>query len=175
MKYAYATGLALAGLLWSSSGAADDPATQPTTLYLVRHAEKMSEDRDPELSPAGKQRAVLLDWMLQHVTFDAVFSSDYKRTRATVATIANKHGVQITAYAPHKNLATTLQALPAGHTAIVSGHSNTIPQLLQQLGVPIGEKILDGYEDLFIVTLSHTGHKGQRQASMQRLQYGNTP
>lgn len=177
MKYAVVTGLALAGLTgWSTTGSADDQTvTHPTTIYLVRHAEKVSEDRDPELTPAGKRRAAHLAWMLDHVEFDVVYSSDYKRTRATVAGIARKHGLEITSYDPAKNLATTLERLPAGHTVIVSGHSNTIPMALKQLGLPIKEEILGGYDDLFIVTLGARRAGGDRVASAQRLQYGSAP
>ena len=33
--------------------------TQPLVVFLVRHAEKVDESRDPDLSPAGQGRAAL--------------------------------------------------------------------------------------------------------------------
>ncbi|MGB3799310.1 MAG: hypothetical protein WA952_05805, partial [Lewinella sp.] len=55
----------------SSSESAEVTST-PTTIILVRHAEKDYGD-DPDLIPAGQERATLLAEMLSNTELDAVY------------------------------------------------------------------------------------------------------
>lgn len=128
------------------------PNADPLTIYVVRHGEKASEAPDAELSPEGQQRAAELGWMLHHVPVDAVYSTDYRRTRGTVQPLADEHGLTIETYADERTLAGSLRER-RGQTAVVCGHSNTIPRLLAELGVPIDAELLQSYDDLFIVLL----------------------
>jgi len=147
----------------SSSNAID----KPTTLFIVRHTEKVAKTRDAALSQAGRERARTLAWILRDVRFDAVYSTDFARTRDTVAAIARTNDVELSLYSAGSGESLKeLQTGHAGHTVLVCGHSDTVPSLLAALGAPINDKILPGYDDLFIVTLNP-----RRGASLQRLHY----
>jgi len=69
-------------------------------FYLVRHAEKVLDQRDPDLTPAGYKRADDLAARLASVPLSAIYSSDYKRTRQTAAPVATAQDVTITLYDP---------------------------------------------------------------------------
>ncbi len=149
----------------------DDRSTKPTVVYIVRHAEKTGESPDADLSGKGKTRVEVLRWMLRDIAIDAVYSTDAPRTLHTVEPIAKERGLSVESYVPKPGkLAETIRQIHRGQTLLVSGHSNTIPELLKSLGVSIEDKILPGFDDLFIVMLdgSATDAKG---ATLQRLHY----
>ncbi len=148
-----------------------EPTARPTVVYVVRHAEKTGETSDADLSEAGRARAEVLKWMLRDIPFDAVYSTDVPRTRHTVEPVAGANGLTVEFYKPVPGkLAETIRRKHGGKTLLVVGHSNTVPHLLHSLGAAIQEKELDGYDNLFIVTLD--GSKTDtRSASLQRLHY----
>lgn len=156
--------LASLPLVASAQDSRPAAAKAPLVLYAVRHAEKADDGRDPELTAEGKARAEALARTLQHVKLDAVYSTDTQRTRSTAARAAAAHGIEIQSYAPG-GLAKALAG--AGGTVLVVGHSNTVPALLAAFGLDAGEKILSGYEDLFVAVAI----PGQ-DALLQRLTYG---
>ncbi len=169
-KHTAVAALLLTGLL--ALGAALPPESDRAgtqILYLVRHAEKASEHGDPDLSPAGRTRAETLAWMLRNADLRAVFSTDYRRTRQTAAPTATGHGLEVSTYDPReKGLAARLARAPGD--ALVVGHSNTIPQLLRQLGTPYESKLLDGYDDLFVV-FRHTAADGTTTNRLATLRF----
>ncbi|GAC1369883.1 MAG: hypothetical protein NVSMB30_08020 [Hymenobacter sp.] len=61
-----------------------------TTVYLVRHAEKdsTSDPADPTLSAVGQVRAEALRQLLARRRPAGLFTTDTKRTRATLAPLA---------------------------------------------------------------------------------------
>jgi len=124
--------LGLLSLMFSckSAGDARSQAPAPLTIYLVRHAEKEAGD-DPQLTPAGQARANQLAARLAKVKLDAIFSTDFQRTRLTAQPVATRQGLDIQSYDP-KDLpafAAQLQQAYAGKTVLVVGHSNTTPTL----------------------------------------------
>ena len=97
----------------------------------MRHAEKEAGD-DPQLTPAGQERAQKLAACLAKVKLDAVFSTDFQRTRLTAQPVATRQGLDIQIYDP-KDLpafAAQLQQEYAGKTVLVVGHSNSTPALV---------------------------------------------
>ncbi len=148
-------------------GRAEGDHAKPTTVLIVRHAEKVGESGDAALSDVGRERARTLAWMLRDVSFDAVYSTDFARTRDTVSAIARAQGKELSIYSPRGgSLAKNLMAQDGRQTVLISGHSDTIPALLAELGTPIKEKVLPGYDAIFVVTLDPG-----RGATMQRLYY----
>lgn len=148
-----------------------DPTARPTVLYIVRHAEKTGETSDADLSNAGKKRADVLNWMLRDIPFDTVYSTNVPRTLHTVEPIARANGLTVEFYKPAPGrLADIIQRTHRGHTLLVAGHSNTVPDLLHSLGAEIQQKTLDGYDNLFIVTLDGS-NTDAKSASLQRLHY----
>ncbi|NVJ96947.1 MAG: gamma subclass chorismate mutase AroQ [Alphaproteobacteria bacterium] len=105
-----------------------------TTIYLVRHAEKASDGtRDPDLTPAGHERAQWIAHYLADRGLTAVFSTNYKRTRQTAAPTAKMAGLPVSIYDPRalEEFAAELKAKDG--TFLVVGHSNTTPHLANLL------------------------------------------
>ena len=100
---------------------------KPTTVYLVRHAEKKTDDPkdpDPCLTNAGVARAAALGRTLRSASIDAIHTSEYKRTRETVRNLAETVGIRpsITDAAQMDTLVKTILHDNAGQTVVVSGH-----------------------------------------------------
>ena len=111
------------------------------TIYLVRHAEKvLSEDnpKDPSLTPCGEQRAASLEVFLSAVHLDAIYSSDYTRTRSTAQPAAQNRNLETRLYDPKKLEEFAKMLLERGEDALVVGHSNSTPVLA---GLLIGEEM----------------------------------
>ncbi len=145
--------------------AASSVFSQPTTYILLRHAEKdtsnygsMMLNTDPPLSKAGEQRAESLVSVLSAYKPDAIYSTNYKRTKATVAAIAKKSGNTIQYYDP-KKLASFADSLLQikGKTIVIVGHSNTTPALVNLLIKENKYPALDDsvYDQFWIVTLEN--------------------
>jgi phosphohistidine phosphatase SixA len=122
------------------------PATPraPRTFVLVRHGEKNTDDpKDPTLSQAGLDRAAALVRLLGDTHFTQAFSSEFKRTRDFAAPLCQKHGLTLETV-PGRDLdglVQRLRALPEGSTALVVGHSNTIPALAKKLGAGLSNLV----------------------------------
>src|SRR6478735_2421218 len=131
-------------------GAQGAPATN-TTIILVRHAEKAAEPvADPPLTAAGAARAEALADVVRDAGINAIVTTQYQRTRQTVAPTAAKLGITaevIPAQLSARATADTILARHRGHTVLVSGHSNTVPGLVAALGAPQPADICDaGYD-----------------------------
>ncbi len=129
---------------------------EPTIVYLLRHAEKVDHSKDPELSDAGKKRALELVKTLRSVSIDYIHSSDYIRTRNTAKPIAEKFGLTTEIYNPNKLEALALKIKSKGGSHLVVGHSGSTPEMVEILGGnPISE-INDAseYDRLYIVHIS---------------------
>ena len=111
-----------------------------TTYYLIRHAEKDSsnkEDRDPHLSEAGNTRANNWAKHFEDITLDAVYSTNYNRTKATATPTAKSKNLELTLYDPRHMDAKEFMAECEGKTVLIVGHSNTTPMFANSL---LGEK-----------------------------------
>lgn len=118
-----------------------------TTFILVRHAEKdlTQSTNDPDLSTEGKNRAVRLVDMLKKTEVHAIYSTPYKRTQQTVAPLAEAKSLSVQSYQANKTEAIdAMLKAHAGKTILVSGHSNTIPQIINYL---LGEEKYKVMED----------------------------
>jgi broad specificity phosphatase PhoE len=143
-----------------AAGVAFPAAAQdgPVVVYLVRHAEKANDSRDPPLSEAGKARATELARVLGNAGLTQVWTTDFDRTRSTAAPAAAAAGLSPQLYDPSKarEFAEQLRHTPGRH--LVVGHSNTTPGLVELLGGTPGTPISDTeYDRLYIVVLNGTG------------------
>ena len=109
---------------------AADAAAQEKLILLVRHGEKVDESQDPDLSPQGKERAQRLVKAIGKYRPGGFYSTDYKRTRDTIAPLAARREKKIETYDPRKpqDLIDTIMKSRTKRF-VVSGHSNTIPGL----------------------------------------------
>ena len=143
-----------------------------TTFILVRHAEKdmTQSTNDPDLSPAGKSRALRLAELLKEGEVTAIYSTPYKRTRQTVQPLAESKTLEIREYALNNEAEIdNMLAKHDGGTIVVSGHSNTVPWFANKLlGTEKYKPMEDGdYGNLWIVTVVEKG----KTAKLNWLKY----
>jgi broad specificity phosphatase PhoE len=144
-----------------------------TTIILIRHAEKNVEpgNADPGLSPAGQVRAQELVRMFGDAGIGAIYVSQYKRTQQTVKPLADKLGIPIT-QVDAKNTAEVIKQIRARHNGdvvFVSGHNNTVPEIIAALGGPRLPIIPETeFDNLYVVTVYRVGG-----AKLLKLKYGN--
>lgn len=133
-----------------------------TTYFVIRHAEKDESDpaeKDPELTHDGLERTNRWERIFREVSFDLVYSTEYKRTLQTAAPIARAHDVPVLTYDASKVHDENFRETTRGKTILVVGHSNTNPKFVNSI---LGE---DKYQDidesesgsLFMVTVSALG------------------
>lgn len=124
----------------------------PLSVFLVRHAEKLTGD-DPALTLAGEARAEALADLLIDANLKHIHSSDYQRTRQTAAPLAERLGLTVEFYDPRDLSGLAAQLKEQGGRHLVVGHSNTTPQLTEALGgdgdTPINEAT--EYDRLYLV------------------------
>ncbi len=142
-------------------------ADDATIVIVVRHAEKATDDpRDPTLSAAGHARAEALAATLAGAGLDAAYSTQYRRTRLTAAPAAEAAGITVqvrpidatTLPTYEADLVRDLRALPPGSTALVVGHSNTVPAIVEALtGQTAAEMPESEFDRYTVVLLPATG------------------
>ncbi|QWP76158.1 histidine phosphatase family protein [Lysobacter sp. K5869] len=136
----FAAPLLLAAALATLAACASAPSAPPpggARYIVVRHAEKASDDpRDPNLAPAGRERAQRLAARLREEPLRAAYATAYRRTQQTAEPAAREHGLQTIVYdakLPAAEFAARVRnEQPSGATLIV-GHSNTAPDIAAAL------------------------------------------
>ncbi len=142
-----------------------------TTIFLVRHAEKLSDgSADPALTPAGASRADELAYILKHIKLDAIYSTPYIRTKQTVLPTAREKGLEVRLYKPgEEGFLDKVLRTHSGGTVLIVGHSNTIPGLANELAGQSDYSDLDdaAYDNLFIACVPEEG-----KAVILRMRFG---
>ena len=162
------------GNLFSRSFAANQ-TTQPKTIILVRHAEKMivpPENKDPDLSVEGEARAKEIARMFGGSGITAIYATQYKRTQQTVKPLAEQLRLPVTRIEAKKTseLVEQIRARPAGQTIFVAGHNNTVPEIIAALGGPAFPIIPETeFDNLYILTLQADG-----VTKLVKLKYGSS-
>lgn len=147
-------------------------AADTTTVFLVRHAEKQSDDSDPSLNAGGRIRSQQLAQVLRSAKLHVCIASQFQRTQQTAKPSAALATVKLLVRSAgrEQTLAEEIRKDFNGKNVLFVGHSNTVPSLLKHLGVKdvpaIGES---DYDNLFVVQISDTG-----QTSVLRLHYGSS-
>lgn len=148
----------------------------PTIVYVVRHAEKAADPKDPPLSPAGVVRAEALARVLEGAEIAAIYSSETQRTESTVRPLSERIGIPISHGAPMgddaaayaRQLAADVLAKHRGQNVVIVNHSNTVPVIVETLSGQAVSPMSDyEYATLFIVTIPPDG-----PPSVVRAQYG---
>lgn len=152
---------------WQGGAHAEANSQTLTTIYLVRHAEK-GEGADPDLTVEGHARSRALADRLDASAIHRLWSSDYARTRQTLAPLSTRRQLPVTLYDAHDSagLIRSIMDSPPGLTHVVAGHSNTVPALLDLLEAwpdapdvskPRPNLGHSEYDRLFVVTLIEGG------------------
>jgi len=149
-----------------------------TTVLFVRHAEKAALPADdPGLSEAGQRRAAELARQLVDadvvpgVGVDAIYSTSYRRTVETARPVADALGLQVMTY----DAADTEAFLEAvireykGKIILVVGHSNTVPEMIANMGASknVPEIAENEYDNIYLVSIPWFG-----KTKTIRLRYG---
>ena len=129
-----------------------------TTYYFIRHAEKLrvdKTDRNPNLNSKGLKRAESWKEIFSNISFDAIYSTDYTRTRLTAKPTADSKKLPILIYNPRDMYSKTFQNQTEGKTILVVGHSNTIPTFTNNI---LNKNIYNNIEDnnnsnLYVVSI----------------------
>lgn len=103
------------------------------TLYLVRHAEKQINKKDPKLTACGRLRAQHLATFLEKAHIQAIYSTPYQRTLATAKPLSQQQNIAIKSYSPTNLEQFALHLMQLKENILVVGHSNTTPMLTQLL------------------------------------------
>lgn len=107
----------------------DSDSEHQFTVYLVRHAEKVLEQKNPPLTPCGLKRAEQLAVILEQANIKAIYSTEFTRTEQTAAPLANKLNLEVQPYSPRKLESFAAKIKQEKQNVVIVGHSNTTPQL----------------------------------------------
>ena len=143
-----------------------------TTIIFVRHAERaVGPADDPGLSDAGQARASELARQLVDADVvagvDAIYATQYKRTQETAQFVATAHKNRLQRELPVNtydaaDTQTVLEEILKNHKGkiiLVVAHSNTVPELIANLGAskkvpPIAD---DEYDNIYIISIPWFG------------------
>ncbi len=109
---------------------------ETTTYYLIRHAEKVRSNikiKNPNLKEKGVSRAIKWSKTFEHINFDYIFSTNYKRTIQTALPTAKRKNLEIQFYDPSDLFNDEFRAQTKGKTVLIVGHSNTTPQFVNKI------------------------------------------
>lgn len=133
--------------------------TETSVYYLIRHAEKDRSDEtnnNPSLTNEGRERANKWAKIFDNINFDAVYSTEYNRTRETATPTAAAKELEIISYHPTKIDMDDFIKKTKGKTTLIVGHSNTTPAFANKL---LNEEKFEDIDDsnngnLYIVTIT---------------------
>ncbi|HEX5581485.1 MAG TPA: phosphoglycerate mutase family protein, partial [Gemmatimonadaceae bacterium] len=143
-----------------------EAAAAPTTIIIVRHAEKAPAPADdPALSAEGQARARAIRDLLAAERVDAVIVTQFRRSRETAAPLAEARGITPEVVPAQRDVAAHAREVAdhvlrrhAGRTVLVVGHSNTIQAIAAALGGgPDGEIDEREYDRVIVVVRPATG------------------
>lgn len=137
-----------------------------TTIIFVRHAEKeLNVGDDPGLSEAGRRRVAELTRQLLDADVvagvDAIYTTPFRRSRETALPLAAELNLEINTYdaADKETVLETILKKHKGKIILVVGHSDTLPELIANLGAskkvpPIDEM---EYDNIYIISIPWFG------------------
>jgi phosphohistidine phosphatase SixA len=136
-------------------------------VVLVRHAEPAAGGTDPGLSTAGRRRAATLAKMLAGAGITAIFTSELRRTKETAAPLAHLLSIVPVEIAGNPTAAAA-QVKAAGKRALVVGHTDTVPPIIEALGGPASVVInATAFDRMFVLPVPAHGAD-----SLMTLHYG---
>lgn len=144
-----------------------------TVYYLIRHAEKdrsSSNNTNPHLNDMGKERAQEWKTRLGDKGIDAIYITDFNRTRETAAPLATYLNLEPKIYSATDLYSKNFKAETKGLTVLIVGHSNTTPAFVNSILNNTTYKELNDSNNgaLFKVTFND----GKPQVSLQQFEDG---
>jgi len=163
-----------------SCSANNSTTNSSTTIYMIRHAEKVIENNpDPSLTMAGFTRAENLKDALKDASIDAIIVSDLQRTQLTAQPLADYLSLQLIVI-PIQELGVEqyIQGVVdeinnnwSGMEVLVVTHNPLFQQIGQRLNAPELPDIDDatGYDHFFVITKSDNSSV---KAKLSHTRYG---
>lgn len=133
-------------------------AQEQLKLFLVRHAEKVDQSQESALTELGEQRARAIAEILEAEPLNYIYSTPFNRTILTAKPAADFHQLTVAEYDGNtlQEFAEQLRQLVG--IALVVGHSNTTPILVNHLVgtdfLSLDESI---YDRVYVVTIDGEG------------------
>lgn len=132
-----------------------------STIVLTRHAERISKENDSKLTKEGETRAQNLKNILLPMTPDRIYTSSYTRCVLTTLPLARAMAKPNVHYdvSDSKALLNTILNEHKTSKAVIIGHSNTIPEMLNLLSGSDKYQTFDDneYSKLFLVQTKGLG------------------
>ncbi|HRH43113.1 MAG TPA: phosphoglycerate mutase family protein [Pyrinomonadaceae bacterium] len=128
---------------------------RPTVAVIVRHAEKDVEPaNDPKLNVTGQVRALHLAQTLEDKNIGAIYTTSYRRTKETAEPLATKLNMPPNIIDDAYGIADSVLRDHEGQTVLIVAHTDTIPEIIHQLGGEIIAPIAENeFDNMFIVTV----------------------
>ena len=145
----------------ASALAADDQGT----IFIIRHAEKLSKDPNALLSSAGHARANCLAHLLGEANIQTVFTSNIRRTHQTASPLAKARHLTIQTI-PKDNpdeLVQKAKAAAQNGDVLIVGHQETVADIVQRLGGGTVPRV--GPNEFDRLTVLHSLHQEPRSPS----------
>jgi phosphohistidine phosphatase SixA len=122
------------------------PARAQEALFLVRHAEKVDNSKDAALSAAGAARTEKLATMLRDAGIQAIFTTEFQRTRATAQPLAAALKLKPVVHAADDTAGLVALLRKERGRALAVGHGDTLPEIAAAYGVKlsVGDGEFDG-------------------------------
>ncbi|HEY0626274.1 MAG TPA: phosphoglycerate mutase family protein [Allosphingosinicella sp.] len=105
------------------------------SYYVMRHLNTPQGVQDPDLTAEGQRLAALLPGFFQDDPPRTIFVSNTKRAQQTAEPLARALGITPRIYDPSDTAALVrMVQAETGGAVLVVGHSNTVPDIVEQLG-----------------------------------------
>ena len=130
-----------------------------STYYFIRHAEKVkAEDSNPELSSEGELRAKKWAEIFEDISFEAIYTTNFIRTRNTALPTAKDQELELSFYSPGKLDYEKFLSETKGKIVLIVGHSNTTPAFVNKLIGTEKYKLIDhdSFGNLYIVEITES-------------------
>lgn len=121
------------------------PATPAPAFYVMRHLNTPAGERDPSLTPEGRRLSIELGLRFQRGGPAAIYISGYRdqdrlvayqRMMETVLPLIASLNVRPIIYDPADTPGLVARVRSGPLPALIVGHSNTVPDIVEQLGGP---------------------------------------
>lgn len=148
----------------------------PTTILLVRHAERQDAPPAPgecpppglgiqtstgtSITDAGRERAAQLAHVAGVAGVSTIYVSEVCRTQTTVKPLADRAGVPVVQFnaADVQGLVSHILSNQRGRTVLVTSHSNRAPEIISALGAAPAPVVADtDYDNLWVITVPRFG------------------
>ncbi len=121
-------------LLFAAAGCATTaPEPAAPSWYVMRHLQK-ADGRDPALSEEGARNAERVASRFGDDRPAAIYVSTTRRARETAAPLAARLGLTVKEYDLSDTPGLVARARAEPGTVLIVGHSNTVPEIVAQLG-----------------------------------------